>query len=49
MQDLPVTRYDTSYDEAKKMSAIGLFTDKYSDKVSVYQIGLEGNGQANSP
>ncbi len=38
-QDLPVTRYDTSYDEAKGMNAIGLFTDKYSDKVSVYQIG----------
>ncbi|MEN9921076.1 MAG: hypothetical protein RLZZ517_54 [Candidatus Parcubacteria bacterium] len=39
VQDLPVTRYDTTYDEAKKMNAIGLFTDKYSDKVSVYQIG----------
>ena len=38
-QDLPVTRYDTTYDEAKKMNAIGLFTDKYSDRVSVYQIG----------
>jgi alanyl-tRNA synthetase len=38
-KDLTVTRYDTSYDEAKKMNAIGLFTDKYSDKVSVYQIG----------
>jgi alanyl-tRNA synthetase len=42
-QDLPVTRYDTSYDEAKKMNAIGLFTDKYSDKVSVYQIGSQDN------
>lgn len=38
-QDLIVTRYDTSYDEAKNMGAIGLFKDKYSDKVSVYQIG----------
>lgn len=43
MQDLPVTRYDTSYDEAKNMHAIGLFTDKYSDKVSVYQIGSQDN------
>jgi alanyl-tRNA synthetase len=42
-QDLPVIRYDTSYDEAKKMNAIGLFTDKYSDKVSVYQIGSKDN------
>lgn len=41
-QDMPVIRHDTSYDEAKSMNAIGLFTDKYSDKVSVYQIGVEG-------
>lgn len=42
-QGLLVARYDTSYDEAKKMNAIGLFTDKYSDKVSVYQIGSKDN------
>lgn len=42
-KDLSVTRYDTTYDDAKKMNAIGLFTDKYSDKVSVYQIGSQDN------
>lgn len=37
--NLPVMRHDTTYEEAKKMNAIGLFTDKYSNLVSVYQIG----------
>jgi alanyl-tRNA synthetase len=39
--DLPVTRYDTSYPQAKEMNAIGLFGDKYGDVVSVYQIGKD--------
>lgn len=38
---LPVTRYDTSYTQAKEMNAIGLFGDKYGDLVSVYQIGKD--------
>lgn len=37
--NLPVTRYDTSYPQAKEMNAIGLFGDKYGDVVSVYRIG----------
>ncbi len=41
--DLPVIRHDTSYENAKKMNAIGLFTDKYTDVVSVYQIGEGSN------
>ena len=28
-----------SYEDAKKSGAIGLFTDKYGDKVKVYTIG----------
>ncbi len=39
--NLPITRYDTSYPEAKEMNAIGLFGDKYGDVVSVYQIGKD--------
>ncbi len=39
--NLPVTRYDTSYTQAKDMNAIGLFGDKYGDVVSVYQIGKD--------
>ena len=36
---LSVTREDISYEEAKERGAIGLFTDKYGDKVSIYIIG----------
>lgn len=42
-QNLSVTRYDTTYDNAKGMNAIGLFGDKYGDVVSVYQIGKDEN------
>ncbi len=38
-KDLPVIRHDTTYDNALKMNAIGLFADKYTNMVSVYQIG----------
>ncbi len=40
-KNLSVTRYDTSYPDAQKMNAIGLFGDKYGDVVSVYQIGKD--------
>ena len=38
-RDLKVTCEEMSYDEAKASGAIGLFTDKYGDKVKVYTIG----------
>ena len=38
-KDLPVTYEEMTYDEAKKSGAIGLFTNKYGDRVKVYTIG----------
>lgn len=38
-KDLPVVCEEMSYEEAKKAGAIGLFTDKYGDRVKVYTIG----------
>lgn len=38
-EDLPVTCEEMSYDEAKESGAVGLFTNKYGDKVKVYTIG----------
>ena len=38
-RDLQVTCEEMSYEDAKKSGAIGLFTDKYGDKVKVYTIG----------
>lgn len=38
-RDLPVTCEEMSYDDAKKSGAVGLFTNKYGDKVKVYTIG----------
>ena len=38
-RDLPVKCEEMSYEDAKKSGAIGLFTDKYGDKVKVYTIG----------
>ncbi len=38
-KDLPVTCQEMSYDEAKKSGAMGLFENKYGDKVKVYTIG----------
>jgi alanyl-tRNA synthetase len=48
-QDLPVTREEVSYDEARARGAIGLFDDKYTDKVSIYTVGQETGkrGEAN--
>ena len=41
VQALPVTREEISYEEARARGAIGLFGDKYGEKVSVYTVGLE--------
>ncbi len=38
-EDLNVTCEEMGYDDAKKSGAIGLFTNKYGDKVKVYTIG----------
>lgn len=38
-KDLTVTCEEMSYDEAKASGAIGLFENKYGDKVKVYTIG----------
>lgn len=38
-RDLPVTCEEMTLEEAKKSGAIGLFTNKYGEKVKVYTIG----------
>ena len=38
-RNLEVTCEEMSYEDAKKSGAIGLFTDKYGEKVKVYTIG----------
>ena len=38
-RDLPVTCEEMSYEDAKSSGAIGLFANKYGDKVKVYTIG----------
>ncbi len=38
-RDLPVTREEMTVDQAKASGAIGLFEQKYGDKVSVYTVG----------
>ncbi len=40
-ESLPVWYEDISLDEAQKRGAIGLFEEKYGDKVRVYQIGKD--------
>lgn len=37
--NLPVTREEVSFEEAKQRGAIGLFEEKYTDRVSIYRIG----------
>lgn len=37
--DLPVDHKIISLDEAKKLNAIGLFDEKYGEKVSIYGVG----------
>ena len=44
---LPVIREDITLEEAKARGAIGLFGDKYGDKVSIYRIG-EGKNRGDS-
>jgi alanyl-tRNA synthetase len=48
-QDLPVHREEVSYDEARARGAIGVFDNKYTEKVSIYTIGSETGkrGEAN--
>lgn len=38
-KDLPVTCEEMSLEDAKKSGAMGLFENKYGDKVKVYSIG----------
>ncbi len=38
-ESLPVTYQDLPLEEAQKLGAIGLFEEKYGDKVRVYRIG----------
>lgn len=48
-KDLPVHREEVSYEEARARGAIGVFDDKYTDKVSIYTIGAQTGkrGEAN--
>lgn len=39
VKGLEITKIETTVEEAKKQGAIGLFTDKYGDKVTMYKIG----------
>ncbi len=38
-ENISVEKLEMSYNEAKKMGAIGVFDDKYGDIVSIYKIG----------
>lgn len=38
-EDLIVTFEETTYEEAKKKGVIGLFGDRYAEKITVYHIG----------
>jgi alanyl-tRNA synthetase len=46
-ENLPVIREEISIEEAKTRGAMGLFSDKYGDKVSIYRIG-EGKSRGDS-
>ena len=38
-ENVPVTMEETTVEEAKKAGAVGIFSDKYGEKVKVYTIG----------
>ena len=42
-KDLPVNLEEMTVEEAKAKGAIGLFGDKYGDRVKVYTIGVDDN------
>lgn len=48
-QDLPVTREEVPYEEARARGAIGVFDAKYEDTVSIYTVGAQTGkrGEAN--
>ncbi len=46
-ENLPVIREEISIEEAKARGAMGLFTDKYGEKVSIYRIG-EGKNKGDN-
>jgi len=39
LEQLDVKTVETSLDEAERMGAVGLFEDKYKDRVRVVQMG----------
>ncbi|MDB5260291.1 MAG: alaS [Candidatus Nomurabacteria bacterium] len=41
-QDLPVHREEVTYEEARERGAIGVFDEKYGEKVSIYTVGEPG-------
>ena len=38
-QDIPIICEEMSYEEAKEQNAVGVFQDKYGEKVTIYTIG----------
>ena len=44
-KDLPVTMEEMSLEEAKKLGAIGVFEQKYGERVKVYTIGNPKTGE----
>lgn len=51
-KDYPVSWQEMSFEEAKKLGAIGLFEDKYESKIKVYTVGdptLPALADPNSP
>ncbi|MDQ5957141.1 MAG: alanyl-tRNA synthetase [Patescibacteria group bacterium] len=43
--DYPMIREEMSCDEARERGAVGLFDDKYGDRVSVYHMGSNSKGK----
>lgn len=44
--DYAMIREEVSYDEARRRGAVGLFDDKYGDKVSIYHMGTNSTGKS---